>query len=193
MFLFWNVCSQLEQRGCGWVIAKGKCYILMEAVRRAILLKHISFAFFSPNFSITSELGRNIDVTYVIFTCVHSHINYCLYLKALWLNTVASIHLKTFFFTINSLRSLSPTVYWVYDTSVVHIWAGPRRSRSNNSIVATIFASFRPSYSENATNRLPLGGLPWIFTLDNYIKINQDIQGLLKSDRNKGIIYMRPT
>ena len=105
MFLFWNVCSQLEQRGCGWVIAKGKCYILMEAARGAILLKHTSFAFFYLNFSITSELGRHIDVTYVIFTCVHSHINYCPYLKALWLNTVTLIHLKTFFFTINNLRS----------------------------------------------------------------------------------------
>lgn len=118
MFLFWNVCSQLEQRGCGWVIAKGKCYILMEAVRGAILLKHISFAFFPPNFSITSELGRHIDVTYVTFTCVHSHINYCPHLKALWLNTVTLVHLKTFFFTINNLRSLSP----IFIGSMALLW-----------------------------------------------------------------------
>jgi hypothetical protein len=64
------------------VIAKEKCYILMEAVRGAILLKHISFAFF-PIFSITGEVGRHLDVTYVIFTCVHSHINYFLHLQAL--------------------------------------------------------------------------------------------------------------
>lgn len=42
------------------MIAKGKCYILMEAVRGAILLKHISLAFVTL-FSITSEVGRHID------------------------------------------------------------------------------------------------------------------------------------
>jgi hypothetical protein len=107
----------------------------------------------------------------------------------MWLNTVTLIHLKTFFFTINNLRSLSPFLLgiWTFlrpNTSLVHIWAGTRPSRCNNSIVTTILASVRPSYSKNATTRLPLDGLPWIFVLYDYIKINQDIQVWLKSDRN---------
>jgi hypothetical protein len=145
MFVFWNVCSQLEQRGCEWVIAKGKCYILMEAVRGAILLKHISFAFFPPPFQHHWQSGsayrRNLCN---IYACSRSY-------KLLSVSKSTMIEYSDFcrfkdaLFTINNLSSLSPLFYRLYE----HLYVGTKTGASDKMQKLTIALS-RLSVSSSA-------------------------------------------
>jgi len=67
---------------------------------------------------------------------------------------------------------LRPNTSLVYE----YKWVGPRCSRSNNSIVTTIFASVRPSNSKNATTRPPLDGYREILYRMIILKSNKIFQ-----------------